>query len=133
MLSYPRQFSPVCQEEQRLQALYDLTILDTPAEDLFNRITRIAMTALHAPMAALSLIDRDRQWFKSRQGVNLVETPRNISFCTNTIEKDGPFIVPDTSNDPRFCTNPLVVGYPHIRFYLGVPLRTAAGYNIGAL
>ena len=121
------------EEDRRLQALYDLTILDTPAEDSFDRITRIAMTALHAPMAALSLIDRDRQWFKSRQGVDLVETPRNISFCTNTIEKDGPFIVPDTSNDPRFCANPLVVGYPHIRFYLGVPLRTAAGYNIGAL
>jgi diguanylate cyclase (GGDEF)-like protein len=120
-------------EERRLQALYDLTILDTPAEDSFDRITRIAMAALHAPMAALSLIDRDRQWFKSRQGVDLVETPRNISFCTNTIEKDGPFIVPDTLNDPKFCANPLVVGYPHIRFYLGVPLRTAAGYNIGAL
>jgi diguanylate cyclase (GGDEF)-like protein len=84
-------------------------------------------------MAVVSLVDRDRQWFKSRQGVEVDETPRHFSFCTHTIQQDKPLIVPDTLADQRFCNSPLVTQDPHIRSYLGIPLRTPNGFNIGAL
>jgi diguanylate cyclase (GGDEF)-like protein len=127
---------PVCAadpEEQRLQALYRYDILDTPTEESFDRITRLAKLLLQMPMATVSLVDRDRQWFKSRQGVGAEETPRNISFCTHTIRKDETFVVQDALADRRFCDSPLVTGEPHIRAYVGVPLRTPSGHNIGAL
>ena len=76
---------------------------------------------------------RDRQWFKSKQGVKAAETPRNISFCTDTIQGTKPLIVNDAHTDPRFANSPLVTGDPHIRFYVGVPLRSRDGYNVGAL
>lgn len=120
-------------EEQRLQALHLYDILDTPAEESFDRITRLAKLLLQMPMATVSLVDRDRQWFKSRQGVAAEETPRNISFCTHTIRTDETFVVQDALADRRFCDSPLVTGEPHIRAYVGVPLRTPTGHNIGAL
>jgi diguanylate cyclase (GGDEF)-like protein len=120
-------------EESRLAALYELEVLDSPPEEAFDRITRIARAALGAPMAMISLVDRDRQWFKSRQGLDVDETPRHFSFCTHTIGRTEPLIVPDALADPRFRSSPLVTLEPKVRAYAGVPLRTAAGHNIGAL
>ncbi len=120
-------------EAARLAALYRYDVLDTEPEEAFERITRLVKSVLQMPMAVVSLVDRDRQWFKSRQGVAASETPRDISFCTHTITETQPLIVPDALADPRFRESPIVRGEPHIRFYAGVPLRTRDGYNLGAL
>lgn len=120
-------------EEDRLRVLYDYHVLDTEAEDAFDRITRLAARVLETPTAIISLVDRDRQWFKSSVGIALKETPRHFSFCTHTIRGHGPLLVSDALLDDRFRTNPLVVGPPHIRAYAGMPLRSASGHNIGAL
>lgn len=120
-------------EAARLEALYRYDILDTEPEEAFERITRLVKSVLQMPMAVVSLVDRDRQWFKSRQGVQASETRRDISFCTHTIQDTQPLIVPDALADPRFAESPIVIGEPHIRFYAGVPLRTRDGYNLGAL
>jgi diguanylate cyclase (GGDEF)-like protein len=120
-------------EDARLAALHRYGVLDTQPEEVFDRITRLVKVILEMPMAVVSLVDRDRQWLKSRQGVKSSETPRNISFCTHTIQGTTPLIVNDAHADPRFATSPLVIGDPHIRFYVGVPLRSRDGYNVGAL
>ena len=120
-------------ERARVRDLHHYAILDTPSEESFDRITRLAKMTLQTPMAVVSLVDADRQWFKSKIGVNACETARGISFCTHTIELNEPLIVRDALKDPRFATSPLVLGDPFIRFYIGAPLNTPAGYNIGAL
>lgn len=120
-------------EKLRLRDLHDYAILDTPPEESFDRITRLAKMTFQTPMAVVSLVAADRQWFKSKIGVNACETARDISFCTHTIELDEPLIVRDSHLDPRFATSPLVLGDPYIRFYIGAPLTTPGGYNIGAL
>ena len=120
-------------ETLRLRDLHDYAILDTPPEESFDRITRLAKMALQTPMAVVSLVAADRQWFKSKIGVNACETARDISFCTHTIQFDEPLIVRDSHEDSRFANSPLVLGNPFIRFYIGAPLTTPAGYNIGAL
>ncbi|HVY44130.1 MAG TPA: EAL domain-containing protein [Hyphomicrobiaceae bacterium] len=120
-------------EEDRLRVLYDYHVLDTDPEDAFDRITRLAARVLETPTAIISLVDRDRQWFKSSVGIALKETPRHFSFCTHTIRGHGPLLVSDALLDDRFRTNPLVVGPPHIRAYAGMPLRSASGHNVGAL
>lgn len=120
-------------EAARLEALYRYEILDTEPEEAFERITRLVKSVLQMPMAVVSLVDSDRQWFKSRQGVTAAQTRRDISFCTHTIEDTQPLIVPDALADPRFAQSPIVRGEPNIRFYAGVPLRTRDGYNLGAL
>ena len=120
-------------EEQRLEVLYRYGILDSPAEESFDRITRMAKWGLGVATATVSLVDRDRQWFKSRQGVEQDEMPRNISFCTHAIRSDQPLAVPDALEDARFRHSPLVVGPQKTRSYLGVPLRTSMGQNIGTL
>lgn len=120
-------------EEQRLAAVYELGLLDTEAEERFDRHARIAAAALDAPIALVSLIDRDRQWFKSHQGFDFSETPRDLGFCSHAILDDGPFVVNDALKDDRFAENPVVVGEPHVRFYAGIPLRTADGAKVGAL
>jgi diguanylate cyclase (GGDEF)-like protein len=120
-------------EAARLEALYRYDILDTEPEEAFERITRLVKSVLQMPMAVVSLVDRDRQWFKSRQGLSTSETRRDISFCTHTIQDTQPLIVPDALADPRFAESPIVLGDPHIRFYAGVPLRTKDGYNLGTL
>lgn len=121
------------QEKLRLRDLHDYAILDTPPEESFDRITRLAKMTLQTPMSVVSLVAADRQWFKSRQGFTGCETARDISFCTHTIQLNEPLIVRDSHLDPRFVNSPLVVGDPFIRFYIGAPLNTPAGYNIGAL
>lgn len=120
-------------EAARLAALHDFDILDTPAEETFDRLTRLAQSALRVPIVLISLVDADRQWFKSRQGLDATETPREVSFCAWAIEGDRPFVVHDASGDERFRDNPLVTGEPHIRFYAGIPLKSSDGHNLGTL
>ncbi|MBZ0324867.1 MAG: GAF domain-containing protein, partial [Alphaproteobacteria bacterium] len=101
-------------ETKRLDDLSWCDVLDTPPEEAFDRITRTAKFALDVPMALVSLVDRDRQWFKSRQGLAAPETPREISFCTHAIQRGDVFVVTDSWIDPRFRDNPLVTGMPFI-------------------
>jgi len=121
------------QEKNRLDALYRYGLLDTPAEAAFDCITRVVKGALDVPIALIVLVDKDRQWFKSRQGTKTSETTRDVSFCTRTIEGNQPLLIPNLKKDPVFAKNPLVSGFPFLRFYSGVPLRTADGFNIGSL
>ncbi|MCU1394177.1 MAG: hypothetical protein JWM34_2605 [Ilumatobacteraceae bacterium] len=122
-------------EAARLDALERLQILDTAAEERFDRLTELASTVLGTPIALVSLIDRDRQWFKSRVGVDATETSRDISFCGHAIAEDGPgvFVIEDASLDARFADNPLVTGDPEIRFYAGKVVHDAAGFPVGTL
>ena len=120
-------------EDRRIAALRYFEILDTPAEEPFERITRLAKTITQAPIVLISLVDEFRQWFKSKQGLDIDETPRDVSFCAYTIGQPGPMVIEDARLDQRFANNPLVTGEPHIRFYAGVPLRTRDGYNIGTI
>lgn len=120
-------------EQQRLRALQQLCILDTPSEERLDRITRIATHFFNVPIALIALVDTQRQWFKSSQGLDVAETPRSISFCGHTILGDTAMVVPDTLRDPRFVDNPLVQNDPHIRFYAGYPLSAADGSKLGTL
>src|SRR5277367_3554868 len=110
------------QESDRLDALRSLDLLDTPPEERFDRITRLAANFFQVPTAYVAFIDHDRQWFKSRHGLCLTETPRDVSFCQYTIHRNEPFIIPDTHLHPIGRNHPLVVGEPYVRFYAGVPL-----------
>ena len=118
-------------EKQRIEDLKRYAILDTSPEESFDRITRIATKVFDVPIAVISLVDDARQWFKSKQGVSVCETARDISFCTHAIEKDQPFIINDATSDPRFKDNPMVTGAPYIRFYAGIPIKSPRGYNLG--
>ena len=120
-------------ETRRLQALTTLCILDTLPEERFDRITRLACRAFDVPIALVSLVDRDRQWFKSKQGLPACQTSRRISFCGHAISQEGPFVIEDACQDTRFADNPLVVGDPHIRFYAGQPIHGPDGSRIGTL
>ncbi|MBE7636587.1 response regulator [Sneathiella sp. P13V-1] len=120
-------------EEARLQSLQNYEILDTAAEQAFDRLTQLASTFYASPIALVSLVDRDRQWFKSRVGLDAEETPRSLAFCHHAIQGDQAFIVNDASKDDRFKDNPLVTGAPDIRFYAGAPLKTPDGHKIGTL
>ena len=120
-------------EEARLAALHALEILDTPAEERFDRITRLAQTLLDVPIAYVALIDANRQWFKSCQGLGGAETSRDVSFCGWAIMQDEMLVIPDAYEDKRFADNPLVTGEPFIRFYCGQSLKSAEGLNVGTL
>ncbi|MCU6432945.1 PAS domain-containing protein [Undibacterium sp. Jales W-56] len=120
-------------EKVRLADLRMLGVLDTPAEERFDRLTRITQRYFSAPIVLISLIDTYRQWFKSRQGLDATETGRDISFCGHAILQDRIFIVENALHDIRFSDNPLVTGSPGIRFYAGMPLKGPSGYNIGTL
>jgi signal transduction histidine kinase len=120
-------------EAQRLDELRKLRILDTPAEERFDRITRTVGDLFQVPIALITLVDADRQWFKSRTGFELSETPRPISFCAHAILDPIPFVVEDTLRDERFANNPLVAGELAIRFYAGMPLRSISGLRLGTL
>jgi diguanylate cyclase (GGDEF)-like protein/PAS domain S-box-containing protein len=125
--------SPAERESQRQRALDELQILDTQPEAGFDELTRLASLYFDAPMALVSLIDRDRQWFKSRVGVDVPQTPRDIAFCNSAIESHDVMVVDDARNDPRFANSPLVVGEPGIRFYAGAPLISHDGHALGTL
>lgn len=120
-------------EVVRLKTLRSYDILDTPADEHFDKITRLVKSLLRAPIATINMIDADRQWSKSFIGLQEASAPRSISFCTHTIKSDRPMIIPDARIDPIFKNNPMVVGEPHIVSYAGVPLRTLCGHNIGTL
>ena len=120
-------------EHARVAALESTDLLDTAADERFDRYTRLIRKLFDVPIALVSLVDRDRQWFKSRQGLDAPETPRDISFCGHAILQDQVFVVEDASNDTRFTDNPLVTADPNIRFYAGAPLTTPDGYRIGTL
>jgi diguanylate cyclase (GGDEF)-like protein len=120
-------------ESGRLAALDRYSILDTQPEEPFDKITSLVRTVLDMPMAAVTLISRDRQWLKSRQGIGGAETPRDVSFCTHTIKAREPMVVVDATKHPLFADNPGVTGAPFIRSYIGIPLSSADGYNLGAL
>lgn len=120
-------------EEERVNTLHNLNILDTASEQRFDRITRLASRLFNMPMSMVSLVDNDRQWFKSSTGVDVCETTRAISFCTHAIEQNDIFVIPDALNDSRFAENPLVLGAPFIRFYAGCPLKASTGEKLGTL
>jgi C4-dicarboxylate-specific signal transduction histidine kinase len=120
-------------EDQRLEALSKYGVLDTLPEDAYDRITRFIAEILDVPIVLVSLVDSDRQWFKSRHGLDASETPRDIAFCSHAILEQDLFVVKDTEQDNRFSKNPLVTGDLGIRFYAGAPLTTPGGHNIGTL
>lgn len=120
-------------EDARLKALRELLLLDTPPEERYDRLARFAAEQLDMPIALLSLVDGQRQWFKSRVGMEITEGARDISFCGHAIMNKELFVVEDASSDPRFSDNPMVAGEPHIRFYAGAPLISPSGHHIGTL
>lgn len=123
----------VVNEVERLKALRQYRILDTDPEQAFDDLTLIASQICGAPIALITLIDEDRQWFKSRIGVEVQETSRSVSFCAHAIQQKGIFTIPDALNDARFSDNPFVKGDPHIRFYAGAPITTQDGAALGTL
>jgi diguanylate cyclase (GGDEF)-like protein len=120
-------------ETRRLETLRGLKLLDTPPEERFDRVTRLAKQIFSTPIALVSLVDADRQWFKSAQGLDAPETPRNVSFCGHAILDDKIMVVNDAAKDQRFCDNPLVCNDPNIRFYAGYPLSAPDGSRVGTL
>jgi len=127
-----RAFQPR-EEAARMEDLRSYAVLDTPPEAGFDDMTMLAAYICQAPIALVTLVDDDRQWFKSRVGLDLTETPRDVAFCAHAILQPDLFIVHDAMNDRRFADNPLVTGHPHIRFYAGAPLVNADGHALGTL
>lgn len=120
-------------EQERLSTLKSLTILDSAPDERFDRLTRIAVKLFDVPVALVSIVDKNRQWFKSCQGLDITETPRDLSFCGHAILGEGAFVVEDTHEDERFVDNPLLIGQKHIRFYAGYPIRYLDGSKLGTL
>ena len=120
-------------ETKRLSELRSLSILDSAAEGRFDRITRLAQRLFGVSTALVTLVDDERQWFKSRVGLDVPETSRNLSFCAHAILNDGIMLVPDAAHDERFWDNPLVAGSPDFRFYAGCPITGPAGAKLGTL
>lgn len=121
------------QETARLEALKQYKILDTPCESAYDDITTLAAFICDVPIALISFVESERQWFKSKVGLNVNETPRDVSFCSHAILDQEIMIIKDALQDQRFVDNPLVTCAPGIRFYAGVPLITPQGYAIGTL
>ncbi|HMF56412.1 MAG TPA: GAF domain-containing protein [Pyrinomonadaceae bacterium] len=120
-------------ESARLEALRQYEILDTDPEESFNDLTRLAAYICGTPIALISLVDQNRQWFKAREGIDAEETARDVSFCAHALEDHMPLIVRDVMHDERFADNPLVTSEPNIRFYAGAPLVSPEGFIIGTL
>jgi len=120
-------------EKKRLKVLWQYDVLDTIPEALFDDLTELAAGICEAPIALISLVDEKRQWFKSKFGITVSETSRDVSFCAHAIQQPDLFIIPDATQDVRFASNPLVTSDPKIRFYAGAPLTTPDGYALGTL
>jgi diguanylate cyclase (GGDEF)-like protein len=120
-------------EENRLRVLHSLNILDTPVEERFDRITRLAKRMFNVPLSVVGLIDEDRQWMKSTAGIDVKEAPRELTFCGHAILGDEMLIISDATQDERVFDHPAVVGEPYVRFYAGVPLRVVDGSKMGTL
>ena len=121
------------EEERRLKALAEYRILGTKPESCYDDITKIAASTCNVPISLMTLVDRDKQWFKSKVGLEINETKRDWSFCTHAIKENSPLIIKDAYQDERFINNPLVTGDPKIRFYAGFPLRNQDGNKLGTL
>jgi len=120
-------------EKRRLKVLWEYQVLDTVPEEVFDDLTELAARICEAPIALITLVDEKRQWFKSKVGVTVSETSRDISFCSHVIEQPDLFIIPDATKDERFANNPLVTSDPKVRFYAGAPLVTPDGHALGTL
>ena len=120
-------------EYGRIACLHRYEVLDSEPEQPFDKITSLVKTVLKVPICAVSLVDRERQWFKSIVGLDARQTPRAISFCTHTVRSREPLVINDAALDSRFSDNPLVLGAPFIRSYAGAPLQSPEGYNLGSL
>jgi len=120
-------------ETKRIKVLWQYDILDTVPEAVFDELTDLAALVCGAPIALITLVDENRQWFKSKVGVSIQETGRDISLCAHAILQGDLFIIPDTTKDARFKNNPLVTASPKIRFYAGAPLITPNGHALGTL
>lgn len=120
-------------EAERLRSLHNLRVLDTPPEERYDRVTRLAKRLFQVPIALVSFVDARRQWFKSRQGLDVTETPREISFCAHAILQEETLVVPDAPGDERFRDSPLVTAHPNIRFYAGRPVKAPDGARVGTL
>jgi PAS domain S-box-containing protein len=122
-------------ETARLKALREYAIMDTEPEECFDELTRLAAQICEVPVSTISFIEADRQWYKSKTGMpeGMTDTPREVSFCNHTVSAPGMIVIEDASKDPRFATNPYVLGAPNVRFYAGYPLRSREGYGIGSI
>lgn len=120
-------------EVDRQAALDDLKLIDSPQEERFDRIVQLTQLLFRVPIAYIALVDKDRQWFKSKVGIEANETSRSVSFCGHAILEDKAMVVPDALQDYRFAANPMVLGEPFIRFYVGQPLRGPSGHKVGTL
>jgi len=120
-------------EKKRLKVLWQYQVLDTVPEEVFDDLTELAARICEAPIAMITLVDENRQWFKSKVGVTISETSRDISFCAHAIGQPDLFIVSDATKDERFAQNPLVISEPKVRFYAGAPLVTPDGHALGTL
>lgn len=120
-------------EGARLARLQALDVLDTPPDNAFDAIAIAVASIANTPIGLVSLVDQERQWFKARCGIALAEAPRDISFCTHTIERADPMVVEDARLDPRFAASPMVTGDPFVCFYAGFPLDVGGGMRVGTL
>jgi two-component sensor histidine kinase len=125
--------SEISSEQQRLDAVHRYDILGTPPDGAFDHLTALASQVLHVPVAIISIVDHDRIWFKSHHGIDVEEIDRDLGLCASCIMQEGPWIVNDARADPRALSNPLVAGEFGAQFYLGIPLRTRDGFNLGTL